>query len=800
MTSQLIGKDFLPPDAEAKVTGRARYAEDFRVDGMLWCRLLTSPLPHGRVRSINSAAAMKMPGVVAILTADDVPGQGPGAKPILTNEPTYVGAPILAVAAVDEATAAEAVAAIIVDIEPLPFTFDPLQSLRTDGANARSDGNVGGPGVDLATVKWSAEQFAAAEGKRIPDGKPTETWNFGDLDEGFRESALILEEPFVTAAVPHHPLETHSALAYWQNGKCIIHGSAQSHTNLVPQLAKYLDIDVDKVVFVGEFCGGGFGSKGGAYPMMVLPAFMAKKTGRPVMLRINRDEEYAVGSARHGFQGSIRMGFGADGRMLAMDVYLVQDQGGVFGFMDYRSAGIGLSVLYQPRAMRWRGIPVFTNTPPCGPMRGPGQNQMVAAIEPLIDKAARQLGIDRLAIRRLNAPVSGAHFGAEGKTLSSAWQQDALDRGAQAFDWAARIARSGHRRGSKVTGIGVGQGFHPAGSAGYDGLLRITPDGKLHVHTGVGNLGTYSYAATSRVAAEMLGYDWANVVIQRGDSRRGLPWNSVQAGSQTTFAESRTNIAAARDLRDKLLAIAAGDLGGSAEDYQLDGEKVVAKADPVRGLTFAQAAQRAIALGGAFAGHVLPPDIHPITRGAAQSIAGSGLIGVAKDSLPMPAMVAGFCATFAEIELDVETGRVTIIDMLAASDSGTVVHPQGIATQIKGASVMGLGLACLERRVYDPRLGLPANVGYSHTKPPGWLDVPAEIRTLTLEQPEPLNPLGIKGVGEPPMGAAAAAVLCALSDALGGVTFNRVPVTLDMIVNLLNGQPPAHRPLQAHTV
>jgi CO/xanthine dehydrogenase Mo-binding subunit len=800
MAARLIGQNFVPPDVLPKVTGRAKFVEDFRVEGMLHCRLLTSRLPHARVKSIDTAAARKMSGVVAILTADDVPAEPPGVRPLLTNEPTYVGAPILAVAAVDEATAAQAVEAIVVDLAPLPFTLDPLLSLSPGGANARSDGNVGGPEVDLQTVKWDAAVIAEADGKRIPDGKPTETWQYGDLEAGFHEAKLILEEPFVTASVPHQTLETHAALAYWQNGKCFIHGSSQSQTLVIPVLAKQLGIDPANVVFIGEYCGGGFGSKGQVYPTMVLPALVARKTGRPVMLHLSRAEEYFLGSARHGFQGSIRIGFAADGRITALDVYLVQDQGGVFGFQDYRSAGVGLSVIYQPEAMRWRGIPVLTNTPPCGAMRGPGQNQMVPVIEPLIDKAARQLGIDRLTIRKINAPQDGAHFGARRDTVSSAYVRDILDKGAEKFGWQERLKRSAQRKGSKITGVAVGQGFHPAGSNGFDGLLRITPDGKLHVHTGVSNLGTYSYAATSRIAAEVLNYDWSNVVIERGDTRRGLPWNSVQGGSNTCFTESRTNLAAAQDLKRKLFDIAARDLGGTADDYELGAEKVVSKSDGAKSMSVALAAKRAIALGGAFSGYDLPPDIHPLTKAAALAIAGTGLVGVAKDTLPRPALVASFCATFVEVELDAETGQVAIVDMLAVSDNGIVIHPQGIAAQIRGASVMGIGLAQLERRVYDPRLGLPANVGYIQVKPPSWLDVPAGIETVTLDRPEPLNPFGIKGVGEPPMGSAAAAVVCAISDALGGVVFNRLPVALDMILYALANQPPPHRPLQVHTV
>ena len=179
------------------------------------------------------------------------------------------------------------------------------------------------------------------------------------------------------------------------------------------------------------------------------------------------------------------------------------------------------------------------------------------------------------------------------------------------FKWEEKKKKSGQRNGTKVTGVGIGQGYHSAGSNGFDGMIRITPDGKLHVHTGVGNLGTYSHSGTARVAAEMLNYDWDNVIVERGDSRRGLPWNSNQAGSLTASTESRTMYVAAMDAKAKLLEIAAQVLGGAADDYDLGAEKVVSKADPAKSISYAQAAQKAIELGGKFSGKEAPKRHQP---------------------------------------------------------------------------------------------------------------------------------------------------------------------------------------------
>ena len=301
---------------------------------------------------------------------------------------------------------------------------------------------------------------------------------------------------------------------------------------------------------------------------MAVPALLSKKLNRPVMMRITRIEEYSLGTARPTFQGHAKLGFREDGRLLAADLYVVQENGPDIGGGDFRSAGNALSFVYQPTAMRFRAIPVLTNTPLRGPQRGPGENQLVPAIEPLIDKAARQLGIDRVQIRKINAPDSSGKIGADQGPVTSAFLKEALDKGAAMFNWEEKKHRSGQKNGNKVIGIGIGQGYHSAGSNGFDGLMRITPDGKLHVHTGVGNLGTYSHSATARVPAELLNVAWENVIIERGDSRLGLPWNSPQAGSLTASTESRTNYVAAMDLKDKLLDIAAQMLGGAPADYR----------------------------------------------------------------------------------------------------------------------------------------------------------------------------------------------------------------------------------------
>jgi len=800
MAYNLIGKDFTPMDVEAKVTGRAKYAEDFRADNMVFCKTLTSPIPHAKIKSIDTSEALKIPGVIGILTADDVPQFPPPALPILAkDEVYYVGDPILAVAADNEEIAANAIEAIKIDFEQLPHVVDPLESLFPGGPNARTAGNVAAGQIKLQTVKWEASDFASAGDSKMPMGHAAEEWSYGDLDAGFKNAKVTVEETFVTGTYSHNCMETRTTFAYWQGGKCFLHGSNQSHTAAIANISRYIGIPPENLVLIAEYCGGGFGSKIPGYPNMAIAALLSKKINRPVMHRISRTDEYGIGAARPGFQGYIKMGFRADGTLLAADMYLVQESGPHATAGDFRAAGNALTMMYQPDACKFRSVPVLTNTVPMGAHRGPGENQFAALVEPMFDKAARQLNIDRIAIRRINAPDNSGKIGKERGPLTSAFQKEALDKAALMFKWSARKNLSGQKNGTKVTGIGIGQGYHSAGTNGFDGLLRITPDGKLHVHTGVGNLGTYSHSATARVAADMLNVSWDNVIIERGDTRKVLPFNSPQAGSLTAATQARTMDVAAVDMKDKLTDIAAKSLGGQPADYVLGTEKVVHKSDASKSMTFQQAAQKAIELGGKYSGKELPEDLNPITKNSVAGIAGSGLIAAAKDNLPRVGVTPGLSVSVAEIELDTETGKFEIKDMICVADCGTVLHPLGLGHQISGGNVMGIGMV-MERHIYDPKLGIPASVGFHQGKLPTYLDVPVEVGWGAVEKPDPQNPIGVKGVGEPVLGSGASAITSAIADALGGHLFNRTPVTPDMIINHLAGRPPAHKPLQVNTV
>ena len=906
---KLIGHDYTLPDMVAKVTGQAKYTEDRRADGMLYGRLLRSPMPHARVRSIDASEALKMPGVRAVLTADDLPpmaeggmpggpppgpppGRGvaaagapagpppsgapaaaippggagggsgrrgqqemavnehgqpipvaPGAtpqagrggaapvppagtaipqQPALTNEPMFEGEPILAVAAVDEATAVAAIGKIKVVYEPLPFVLDPLESLRPGGPNARLQGNVavGNPfmGSRLVERKWTEADFAEAKAGRMPmgqmatapaggaDASPmaamfSEQWTIGDVEAGLKEAALVVDESFVVATTPNMPLETRSAMAYWQNGKLYVYCSTQSLAQTVPAVARWAGVDPTEVVVISEYTGGAYGNKNPATPYAIIPIQLAKKTGQPVMLRITPEDETAVGTVRSGMVGRARVGFAKDGRITAVDLFLVGD-GGPYGRSDHAMSGQLVSVLYQPKTMRSRGITVLTNTLAHGAQRGPS-SQFIPVMEQVISKAARQLGIDPVAIHRVNAPAGKASVGPpqpDGSrryvTMSNTPQ--ALDRGAELFQWAERKQRSGKRQGSKVRGVGVAVGAFGAGAIGYDGLCILKPDGQLYIQSGCGNLGTHSNYDTTRAAAEALGMPWEKVVVTQGDSSKHLPWSCPQGGSATLHGHTRANWAAGLDATRKLQEIAARDLGGRPEDYEVGNERVSRKGSPGRGLTFAQAAARAVALGGQYDGHEVPADLNVMTKQSAAALAGQGLMGVARDTFPHDGDTMTFVASFAEVEVDVETGEAHVTDCVAVADCGIVVHPRSWQGQLCSGCMMGLSHALYHREVYDRQYGASLATRFYHHKPASIMDAPA-FQCAALNIPDPQTPIGARGIAEPPFSAAYGAVVNALIDAIGDEAFRRSPVSPDIILSSLEaGGKWVHEPLVSH--
>src|SRR6266508_2755245 len=417
--------------------------------------------------------------------------------------------------------------------------------------------------------------------------------------------------------------------------------------------------------------------------------------------------------------------------------------------------------------------------------------QGIGIMEPIITKAAKKLGLDQVEVRKINAPAGKAPFGPALPTgkqayVTSAFVKEALDKGRDVFKWEEKKAAlaTTHKKGNKARGIGVA------------GLFIIKPDGRIQFQSGIGNLGTHSAFDVHRVAAEMLDVPWDQCDVVFGNTTKNLPWTCVSAGSQTAHAMTRAAHAAATDGIKKLQEIAAKTKGGSPDAYKVAGGKV---SGPGGSMTFAQAAQKAIELGGKYDGHEVPEDINNFTKTSVKALAGQGLMAVAKDAYPRDGQSQSYVVGFAEVEVDTETGVVTVLDYAAIGDVGTILNPRGLQGQLFGGSMLGLGHAKLQRWAYDQHYGLALARRFYQNKPPTILDAPQNFTAEAVNIPDPETPTGVRGVGEPPIGAAYGAIMNAIADAIGDEIFRRSPVSADIILNALeNGGKRTHEALTAH--
>ena len=412
-------------------------------------------------------------------------------------------------------------------------------------------------------------------------GKTPDEWSYGDLDAGFKNAALVLDETFVTPDVSHQTLEPRSAMAYWQNGKLYLHTGTQSTAQTLPAIARWLNMD----------------AKQDRLHQRIHRRRIRQQDHRRRHHDHSRaavEEDQCAGDDAHQprrrnfhrtraprLSGPDESRLRQDGRITALDMFVICDNGPYDAVGDAPSSGRIVSLLYQPQAMRWRGVTVLTNTPPRSAQSSPGGMQGIVIIEPIIAKAARKLGLDQVAIRRINCPEGKAEFGppVKGKRphATSAFLKDALDRGAEQFHWQERVARQPKRIGSKVRGVGVSLSCYVGGTIGFDGLLVITPEGRVRFQSGIGNLGTESVIDVHRVGAEILGVPWEKCDVVWGDTSKNFPYTCVSGGSQTTHAMTRAAYAVAMDAKSKLQEIAAKTLGGKPENYEVGDERVFRK-------------------------------------------------------------------------------------------------------------------------------------------------------------------------------------------------------------------------------
>lgn len=744
-----VGRRVRAVDWDSKTSGRERFAADVAVDGRLIGRILRSPLPHAAIVSIDTDAARRMPGVHAVVTMHDlVPGalyehSGGDLRdrhPLAVGRVRYIGEEVAAVAAETPEMAAAALAAIDV-------RYRPLRPVLTVDAALRGSTRIHDRG---------AAANVALELSRC----------WGDIDAGTRRSVWRARRTFTYPRVAHAPLEPNTTLASWDVADEIMHvwTSSQSPWFVADEIERTLGIPFDRVVCHDVSTGGGFGSKSHISEHEVIAAALAKAAGRPVLLQLGRDEEFAATKPRHEFRIDATAHADGNGRISAFEAEMVVDNGAYNHYgPSVMAAGVRkFGSIYEPIGVQVHARLVDTTTTPGGQFRGYGGPQATFAIESLVDELAVARGDDPIEFRRRNANRPGS-ITIAGLRLGSVRLVECLDAVRDAIDWDARRAARAPGRGVGVAVAVHGSGAHVMeGSNRSEAIVELHADGDVALHFGGADAGTGQRTILAQIVAEELGVDIARVRVRMSDQQvfdLGA-WSS--RGSHMSGHAARR---AAAELAGRVRVAAAEKLGCDVAAVRLAG-----------GLAAIDEADVVIA------------DLVPLIEGSQDGVA--AVRGVHVDDRmelatagPSTSYSAsyGFAAHGVAVSVDRDTGVVEIEDYVAAHDIGRALNPMMAEGQITGAVVQGLGAALKERLLLEG--GRVVNGAFVHYPLPRFADVP-RIRPILVEGPEPAGPYGAKGIGEIPIVPVAPAVANAVHDAIG-VRFTELPITPDKVLTAL---------------
>ena len=719
-----VGTRPIRPDGVPKVTGKAMYAADYTMSGALVGKILRSPHPHARIRSIDTSKAASLPGVRAVVTSRDFPEQkfeyvGPErvavnfwhvTRNVMAREKVlYEGHAVAGVAAIDTATADEALALIEVDYEVLPHVIDVDEAMRPDA-----------PLLFEEMITRGVEP-PPAKGSNI--SKRLE-FKIGDLDKGFAEADVVIEKEFKTAAVHQGYIEPHACCVRVDpDGQTEVWSSSQGHFVVRALTAKLLNKPIGDVRCAPAEIGGGFGGKTVIY-LEPVAALLSQKSGRPVKITMSRDEVFKATGPTSGSSMWVKMGVTKDGRITAADG-LFKFQAGAFPGSPVMNACLCAFSPYAVENARSVGYDVVCNRPKSAAYRAPGSPISAFAVESVLDMLAKKIGMDPLELRRKNAAGPGTPM-IYGPKLAHGGYRETVEA---CLGHPAYKAPLGPNQGR-----GVASGYWFNGGGESSATVQINADGTILVATGSPDIGG-SRASMALMAAETFGVDYDRVRAIVADTG-SIGYTHVTGGSRVTFATGMAVVECCKKLVDDLRARAAMIWGVDAEGVVWDdghAKPASSNVGDFAPLSLRELAGKAALTGGPFT--------------AAHSVNAGG-------------QAPGFSTQFCDVEVDPETGKVTILRFVAAQDVGQAIHPSYVEGQIQGGVVQGIGWALNEEYIYDQK-GRLDNAGFLDYRCPVASDLPM-IETILVQVPNPAHPYGAKGVGEvnicPPMAAIANAI------------------------------------------
>ena len=757
-----VGERMPLVDGIDKVTGRARYTADLPLGPTLVGKILRSPVAHGIIHAIDTDKARAIPGVRAVVTGEDFSGPY-GVIPIAQNEyplargkVRYRGEPLVAVVAVDEATAEAALRAITFDIEALPAYFTAADA-RAEGATALHESKPG-------NVERKVEQ------------------DFGDVDAEFAASDLVMERSFKGNEVYHGQIELDASIAEWEpeRERLTVHTVTQVPYYLHLMLAQTLGLDEAQVRVVKPFIGGGFGHRVEPLNFEMITALLARAANGRVKLELTREETFITHRGRPATEMRVKIGMKANGQITAIDAEVVQRGGAYagYGLVTILYAGALLHALYKVGASRYRGYRVYTNLPPCGAMRGHGAVQVRFAFEALLDEMAERLGLDPFAVRRANLLPEIPYRTLNDLQVNSYGLPACIDAVEKASGWNERRGKLAQRPGLR-RGLGMACSHYVSGSAKpvhWSGEphavinLKLDFDGGITVLTGASDIGQGSSTLITQIVAEVLLLPMARIRLVSTDSAL-TPKDNGSYSSRVSFMVGNAALNAAQAMKRLLIDAAARRLKVGAEAIEWAGEScgVIGTGEK---LDWAQVVQEALVDSGTLTVKgtwSTPPETQ-----------GGKFRGAAVGSS------AGFSygAQVVEVEVDEDTGRVTVAKVWVAHDCGRAINPLAVEGQVQGAIWMGMGQALSEETQYHE--GLPLRANLLDSRIPTIVESPP-IEVFLIESMDPLGPFGAKEASEGGLHGFPPALCNAIHDAIG-IRLTELPATPDRVLEAITAK------------
>jgi 4-hydroxybenzoyl-CoA reductase subunit alpha len=751
----VVGKREPMLDALEKATGRAKFTDDLTLPGMLFGKILRSPHPHANILHVNLSGALKVEGVKGAICGRDIPKKKYGIVPMAKDEYAlaidkvrYIGDEVAAVVATSIDAAEEAISRIRVDYEVLPAVFDPLVAMK--------------PGAPVIHEEVPNNISASIRKE------------FGHVERALSESDFIFEDTFDTQAVNHCPLEPQAAIGMADHsGKVTLWSSTQIPFFLRRNLATTLDIPESKVRIIKPKVGGGFGQKIDLYAKDFCAAFFAMKTKRPVKFLYEREEVFTCTRQRHPMHIQLETGMKKDGTIHVQQFKVIAD-GGAYNStapLMITLACYFIMLPYRIENLLFEGFHVYTNKPVGGAMRGHGIPQVRFAVEAQLDMIAEKMGIDPLELRLKNAFLTGEPHPAK-LLVQSCGFSDTLVKAAKGIGWKEKRGKLPFGRGVGLAGASFPSGVSNMSHISSGAVVKIERDGSITLLTGAADIGQGAETVISQIAAEELGVRLEDIRITAADTEI-TPLDPGTFGSGVTLRAGNAAKMAAQVAKEKLFEAVAEKLEVDIHQLEARDRRIYLKNQPEKGLSlkeaikFYQYSDRPMPIIGR--GSYLPPAKEPTTL-------------LKEDGNFSPAY--SFMTQAAEVEVDITTGKIKVLNMVAAHDCGRAINPMLVEGQLEGSVVGGMGQALYEDVLTEK--GQVLNPSFLDYGLPTAMEVPS-ISSVEVETDDPEGPFGAKESGEGTQLAPAPAIINAIYDAIG-VRFKSLPVTPDKVLEALKNK------------